>query len=358
MTFVSTIGQAQTQIENLKKLLQETGTLQTQIATGKKTQTFAGLGTQALASQQSRASLASLGVFDTNITAGLTRINIMTSAVTQAQKQSRIMVSAMEGQIQNGNFDMQTLHRIAENALSFIKNLLNEQDGSTYVFAGADTANKPLDDGGALDTYAQTNIGQWTSGAITTDQLIASYQDPAQMNDSIMGYSATLASGNARNVFIKADDNAEIDYTTLANDPAFRDIIATATMLVNITDPVNGLTQVSGTPGDPGQPPGATAAEQQQNFYKVFNDLIGTMNRATGTLDQITAKLGYAQVSLQEIQDAHTLDKNVLRNNIGDVEDVDINEVAVKLSTLQTQLQASYQVTASLAQFSLANFIS
>src|ERR1044072_5522882 len=131
MTLVSTIGQAQTQIENLKKLLQETGTLQTQIATGKKTQTFAGLGTQALASEQSRASLASLGVFDTNITSGLTRINIMTSAVTQAQKQSRIMITAMEGQIQNGNFDMQTLHRIAENALSFIKNLMNEQDGST-----------------------------------------------------------------------------------------------------------------------------------------------------------------------------------------------------------------------------------
>src|SRR5438477_438918 len=99
MTSVSTIGQAQAQIENLKKLLAETGTLQTQVATGKKSQNFAGLGLQALASEQSRATLGSLSVFDTNITAGQTRLNIMNSAVTQIQQQSKIVISAMEGQI-------------------------------------------------------------------------------------------------------------------------------------------------------------------------------------------------------------------------------------------------------------------
>lgn len=355
MTSISTIAQSQSQLENLQKLLLESGILQNQVASGKKSQTFAGLGSDALTSLQARTSLNSLTAYDLNITNGQTRLNIMTSAMTSIKQQTQSMIAAMEGEIQDGNFDMEALHSLAVNALSFIKNLLNTQDGSQYVFAGADTSTAPFNDAGALDTYAQTNIDNWINGTITTDQLISSYQDPSQMTDTIMGFSAPLASGQARNVFIKADNSAEIDYTVLANDPAIRDLLATATMLVNITaPPPAGLSQVSGTPGDPNQPPGATVADQRDNFYAMFNDLIGTMSAASSGLDQLSSKLGYAQANLKTIQEDHALDANVLKTNIGNAEDVDLNEVATKLSSLQTQLQASYQITASLSKFSLA----
>lgn len=355
MTSVSTIAQSQTQLENLQKLLLESGILQNQAASGKKSQTFAGLGSDALASLQSRTSLDSLTAYDQNIASGQTRLNIMSSAVTSIKQQTQSMISAMEGEIQNGNFDMTALHSLASNALSFIKNLLNTQDGSQYVFAGADTSTPPLSDTGALDTYSQTNIDSWINGTTTTDQFIQSYQDRTQMTDAIMGYSAPLASGQAKNVFIKADANAEVDYTTLANDPSLRDLLATATMLVNITaPPPAGLNQISGTPGDPNQPPGATTADQSANFYKVFNDLISTMSKASSGIDQLSSKLGYAQANLKTIQDDHSLDENVLKTNISNAEDVDLNEVATKLSSLETQLQASYQITASLSKLSLA----
>jgi flagellar hook-associated protein 3 FlgL len=354
MVSISTSAQAQSQLNNLLQLLQQVSTLQTQTATGQKAQTFAGLGSDTLPDQQSRASLDALTNFDTNITNGQTTLGVMSSAVTKIQQQAQTVYQAMEGQIQNGNFDMTALHSIASNALSFIENLVNQQNGSSYVFAGADTTNQPLNNTGALDTYAQTNISQWVNGALTTDQLISSYRDPAQMTDNIIGYSATLSSGNARNVAIKADGDAEVDYTTLANDPTFRNIIAGITMVVNIT---GQLSQVSTTGSDPAgtvTAPGAGADQQQQNFYKVFNNLISMISGASTGLDQISSKLGYAQASLKTIHDNHTLDKNTLQSQIADAENVDMNEVAIKLSTLQTQLQASYQVTASLAQYSLA----
>jgi flagellar hook-associated protein 3 FlgL len=354
MVSISTIGQAQTQIDNLAKLLQQAGNLQTQAASGKKSQTFAGLGTDALSSEQSRASLGSLTNYDTNITNGQTRLNIMGSAITQIQQQADALSAAMASQIQDGNFDMTSLHSLASNALSYIKELLNQQDGGNYVFGGADTSTPPMTDGGALDTYAQTNITQWTAGTITTDQLISSYQDRAQMTDTTMGYSATLSSGNAKNVAIKADDNAEVDYTTLANDPAIRNIVAAATMIMNMTGQLNQVATTGSDPPGTVTAPGATASEQQQNFYKVFNGLIGTINTASTAVNQISGKIGYAQASLQTIQGDHTLDENTLQSQIGNAEDVDLNEVAVKLSSLQTQLQASYQITASLSKLSLA----
>ncbi|HTK83908.1 MAG TPA: flagellin [Patescibacteria group bacterium] len=355
MTSVSTIAQSQTQLENLQKLLLESGILQNQAASGKKAQTFAGLGSDALSSLQSRTSLNALTAYDQNITNGQTRLNIMTSAVTSLKQQAQSMISAMEGEIQNGNFDMTALHSLAVNALTFIKNLLDTQDGSQYVFAGADNSSSPFNDSGALDTYAQTSIDSWVNGTITTDQFINTYQSRTQLTDTIMGFSAPLASGQAKNVFIKADTSAEIDYTVLANDPSLRDLVATATMLVNITaPPPAGLSQISGTPGDPSQPPGATTADQSANFYKVFNNLIATMSKASSGIDQLSSKLGYAQANLKTIQEDHTLDENVLKTNISNAEDVDLNEVATKLSSLQTQLQASYQITASLSKFSLA----
>lgn len=358
MVSISTNAQAQAQINNLLQLLQQVNTLQTQNATGQKSSTFAGLGPDAQTDQQSRASFTSLTNYDANITNGQTQLNVMSSAVTQIQQEVQTINNAMQGQIQNGNFDMTSLHSLASNALSFIQNLLNQQNGGNYVFAGADTSTQPLTDTGALNTYAQTNISNWVSGNISTAQLISSYQDPAQMTDTTIGYSASLSSGNAKNVAIKADDNAEIDYTTLANDPAFRNTIAAVTMLVNMTaPPPAGLSQVSSTSGDPPgtvTAPGATPDQQQQNFYKVFNGLISTLSTASSGMEQISSKLGYAQSSLKTIQSNHTLDENTLQNQISGAENVDMTDVAVKLSTLETQLQASYQVTASLSKFSLA----
>ena len=42
---------------------------------------------------------------------------------------------------------------------------------------------------------------------------------------------------------------------------------------------------------------------------------------------------------------------------LGDIENADAYEVGVKLTTLQTQLEASYRVTSMLAQMSLVNYL-
>lgn len=67
--------------------------------------------------------------------------------------------------------------------------------------------------------------------------------------------------------------------------------------------------------------------------------------------------LGLAASTLKQTQDRHDLVMATANELLGDIQNADPYEVGVKLTTLQTQLQASYQVTAMLSKMSLVNYI-
>ena len=78
---------------------------------------------------------------------------------------------------------------------------------------------------------------------------------------------------------------------------------------------------------------------------------------AIDQIDQQRFKLENARARINEIMRNHEQEQSILQETISTVEDVDINEVAVKLNALQLQLEASYGVTARVQQLSLVNFI-
>ena len=57
------------------------------------------------------------------------------------------------------------------------------------------------------------------------------------------------------------------------------------------------------------------------------------------------------------IRALHAKGIHVLLGTINNIENVDMNEAAVSVTSLQTQLEASYRVTALLSQLSLVNFL-
>ncbi|AMJ60541.1 flagellin [Bosea sp. PAMC 26642] len=72
---------------------------------------------------------------------------------------------------------------------------------------------------------------------------------------------------------------------------------------------------------------------------------------------EIITELGTAQSSIAQAKERHQSTKNYLNTTLDGVENVTTEEVAVQLLALQTQLQASYQTTASLSQLSLTNYL-
>ena len=400
MTGVSTLGQALDQIERIKDQQLIFGTLSVQLSTGKKTQQFSGLGINVLTSERARTDFKELDSYVNNIIHADRRIGLMLTAIEEFKAQAENFSAALinfsqNSEHQEGNtvyfddpttstvetiavgkstaqpdVDFRTLQTLAGDIFNFAVDLLNMQEKDRYLLGGAETLEKPITSTGTLDAAISTLLGDWKTGAITTTGLIADLQDRTTANgnnnaltDTVIGYNAQLSNGNVGDIFIRISDVSEIEYTVLANEKPFRDILVALSYFKSEAlppladeveiDPTTGLPVIltEGAPGD-------TLGEMQENFYEVFNQLTAMVNTAMDDIDQLRNKLENARARMDGIKQDYANQKNLLLDVVSQVEDVDINEVALKISTMQIQLEASYRVTALVSEMSLVNFIS
>ncbi len=397
MTGVSTLGQALRQIENLGQQQFKFATLTEQLTTGKKTQFYSGLNSDALISVRSRAQLSSIDIYLNNITRADTTIALTLGSIEEFQTQTGEFASTITSFVQEGSHqtgdeiryddpmttaiediivgntselldnDITAVINHAENLFGFLGELLNAKQGDRYLLAGADSQVKPYDDNGTLEASINTLIADWKNGVITTDELIADLTDGTPLNgnpdaigDTAIGYSASVANGTAGNVFVRADENSEFKYTVLANERSLRNVIVALAVFKNENLPPVVDVYHNGTyPGVPDVKgaPGQTAEEQQNNFYRLFNAMSEQVLDSLGEIDQIRFRLETVRAQVDNTKQSHINQQQLLLSTVGEVEDVDVNDVAVRLSTLRTQLEASYQVTALAQQLSLVRFI-
>lgn len=400
---VSTLGTALDQIDRLKVLQSDFSLLSYQLATQKKTDKFSGLGSDLLVSKRARASFKSMEVYQNNITLANNRIEQSLTSLNEFRKQSEnlrafLISFSKESPHQAGDvirqddpgtplvtetttigmssgemdLDYQTMVNFADNMYDFLVDLVNRQDGDRYLFAGADALNKPFSDNGTLDAHMSTAISNWkdetSPNNISTTQFIADLRDrnatganPDAFTDTIVGYNSSLASGNTGKVSARINDITEVDYTALANNEGIRDILVAVTLLKNENlAPIADVYAEPYTFGDaPIQngAPGATMDEQLANFNAVFQEISNMVSEGLRKIDEDIIKLETARVRLNEAAQINREQINVAKSIISDAEDVDLNEVATKITSLQTTLEASYRVTALMQEMSLVNFI-
>jgi len=409
MTNVSTYARSLNQITLLKQQQTELSDLSTQLATGKKTQKFTGLGNDVMVSQRSRAGISSSDKYLQNIINSERRINMMLSNIEEFQSQAENFSKALVGLSQetvhqkgdiikwddpltelteevqvgltraDGDAEAKALQELAGSMFDILYNVLNSKDGDRYIFGGSETLTPPIGDTSSLDAAITTAITNWKNegspGNISTDDLISNLRDRNSatnadaITDTIIGYNAELSSGNVGKIFARINDTSEVDHTLLANEEGLRNIMVTLSYFKNEKLwPVADVYNEPYTDGDPlatdpdtGQPlrgaPGDTIEAMKENFYEVFNELTQMFNEAIDDIDQMRFQLENARVQLKEAKSAHTQRKALLENVVSDVEDIDINQVAVRINMLEIQLDASYRVTARVQELSLVNFI-
>lgn len=397
MSGVSTLGQALRQIEHLNSQQVLFSDLSSQLSTGKKTQFYSGLGTDALTSIRSRTEISSIDVYIDNITRANTTLSLTLTAVSEFQAQSENFSSTLIGLVKEGSHqtgedvryddpatpeiedtifgntsanvdaDMKAVFDHADNLYGFLGELLNSKEGDRYLLAGADSSQKPFSDTGTLDASINTLIVGWKNGTISTDDLIADLTDgtalngnPNALTDSTIGFSDSLSNETAGNVFVRADETSEFKYTTLANENSLRNmIVALAVMKNENLPPIVDVYEDGTYPGvaDANGAPGATASEQQDNFYKLFNAMSQIVSQSIDEVDQIRFRMETVRAQMDETKTSHVNQKNLLLDTVSSVEDVDTNEVSVRITTLKTQLEASYSVTSLLQGLSLVRFL-
>ncbi len=374
MVGVSTLGQYLDQISRLKSQQTTMGDLSNQISSGKKTQTLSGLGSDIMRTTRARTGVNSLETYIDNIKNAERRIKLMTTAIAELKAQTKNVTGFLTTAVQEGDYpDLETIKSMTSNVYDFIMDIMNQVDGDRYLFGGGDTSQSPINNGGLFSSalgqfvpdesdlsnpplVASGFIGDWGDGTITTEQFIAAYRGTT---DTVLGYSNAITTNTAGKTQVRVNDNSEFDYTTLANNSAMRDIVLALGVLKSLPPveyspgALNDPTVTTIAEDTPPFPP----AEKQENFFQVLNDLTSMLNKAVTNLDQESFRLAQVQSQITIVKNTHTEQINTYKDIIGDIEDVDITEASVKITQMQTQIQASFQITAMLSQLTLANFL-
>ncbi len=375
MVSISTLGQYLNMTARMKDQQASMGDLTVQLSSGKKTQQLSGLGDDIMRTTRARASISSLKVYNSNITNANRRIELMDTAIAEIKKQTENISSALATAIQQGDYpDLKSIQNTANNVFDFvITNLINQTDAERYLFGGANTIDPPITDTGLFESMlgkflpdsadltqpplvASGLVGEWGSGNITTDQFIASYRST---NDTVLGFSPSLVNGTAGKTTVRVSDSSEFDYTTLANSTGMRDIVLALGVL-------QSLPPVEHAPGALNDPTATTVAEdmapwppkeKQENFFAVLNDLAKMMEDAVTALERDQFRLAQVQAQTTITQNSNRDQIAAYEDIVGGVEDADPTEVSVRIKMMEMQLQSSYQVTALMAQLSLANYL-
>lgn len=397
MTNVSTLGFSKNQIDILTNQQSLLESLSMQLATGKKTQKFSGLGNDILSSQRARDSFSNINQYIKNITNSTIRMDIMSSTISEYKAQaqnmsSSIVLLAQESVHQLGNkvtyddpltlytveelavgmdsedmdSEMTNLVNMASDLFDIMVDLLNTHENGVYIFGGADTDTLPLDENGLLDSAISSLITDWKDGTISNDELVSALTnsdtsvDANAITDTTIGFSSALSAGNAGNVTTRVDENIEVDYTVHANESAFRDILVSLAFLKNEDlMPIGDVYTTSTYPSAPDVQgaPGATLELMQQNFYDVFNQVQAMLVDGISQIENIEFSVATANARALSFEEEHANAQEFLATTVSDIEDVNLDEVAVEISVVQTQLEASYAVTAEIQQMSLVNYI-
>ncbi|WP_353186922.1 hypothetical protein [Bosea sp. (in: a-proteobacteria)] len=167
--------------------------------------------------------------------------------------------------------------------------------------------------------------------------------DPTNVGvrDTVIWYRGDDAADSARGTAIVQVDQGQVVGTgARANEEAFRVGLAQF-----------GIMAVESFPADD---------PASQARYDAMAERVADRLGFGGTTQkpaEIITELGSAQMALAGAKGRHQSTKDYLTTTLSGVQNVTTEEVATQILALQTQLQASYQVTSMLSKLSLTNYL-
>ncbi|HAT36465.1 MAG TPA: hypothetical protein DCS82_12170 [Rhodospirillaceae bacterium] len=289
---------------------------QTQVATGKKTQSFSGLEGDSQRLLNAKGDLAKTEQFLENITIAEQRLDLMLFAVDRTDEVAREMRSLFQS-VQNGDaVNVLDIPGIAGQFRDQVVDLLNSKDNERFLFAGGKTDTRPVNLGNGV--YTAPAPPPFDAGPDT-------------------GYYEVDATINA----VRIDDNFTVPYGVIASADAFERVIRS----------LDNIAQMTFT-----SPP--TAAE-----LAVVDSAIAELNQAienngvNPTIQDIASEIALDQNLIGSQRARHDSVKVFLENKIADIENVNTAEAVAQLNFEQVQLEASYQAISRIQTLSLNAFL-
>jgi flagellar hook-associated protein 3 FlgL len=353
MTRISSFAAPLQQEYLLQSLQTQLNTLTTEVSSGTKANPALSMGSDAASLYRLHAEADQQSVLQTTATTAGSRLDVVQGALTSMATAVQSIATATINSASADPSGQAAIATQASSTMAQVLNLLNTQYNGSSVFAGDATTGLPMQSadapGGPQDT-----VNAVLNAAVTAKGGPLTASDGTNLLNGPNGLSSVFDNSNSNPAqrfnsafYTAADDgkptkvliglNQTVQYSVKGNQPAFTDLMKGLSMLSMLSAP---STQLDAT---------AKSAILQQ-----ATTVIG---QAQNELTTQQGQLGVVQSQLQQVVDTQQAASNATTQQISNLESPDPFTDAEKLSALQTQLQASYQVTSQISQLTLSHYL-
>ncbi len=331
-------------------------TLTQQAADGYVADTYAGLGSGARISLDLTPEIAHQTAVQSSIDQTTGRLDVTQTAMTQIQSVASDLYAKLNA-LNGDPTSVDSLAATARSALTQVAGLLNTTDGNVYVFSGQDTANPAIPDGDNILSsgfYTQIKAAVGALSANGATATAASTLATASSNAAgTSPFSAFLSQGAAtlagQRSVVPLGDGQSAQTGLLASANAAVTSGGGSTTGSYMRDLMRALATIGSLSG--------SQSADSANFSALVSDTRTSLRGAISTMADDVGVLGDAETRFKadqtQIGDAQT----ALKTQLASTQEVDMASTLSKLTAVQTQMQASYQLIAGLSGLSLVKFL-
>lgn len=299
---IASFVQTSALISNNLRLQGQFSQAQLQLSSGFKTDTYQDIPSDATRLLNLETDYERITQQSENLQISLDRAEIMYSALSGMLDSVDKYMQDLSVSLSGLGLTPPALAETGQVNLDRFAGALNSNLADRFLFAGSNTNTAPVD---------LTGFGGQTYTAPGPSVADATYY---QGNNYIMTVEAT--------------EGFNINYGLTADNPAFEQIIRAFDLVIT-------------TPND---------TDTLFEAYRLMESGYADIAVLRSSLSQ--------RASTMELQlNSHLEDLNLIDNQIVDIREINAAEVSVNLAQLETQLEASFSVTADLINLSLVDFI-
>jgi len=351
-TSLANYGLVGTLVTDSQSISNKLDTLAQQVSTGLIASSYAGLGAGAGVSLNLSPQVAALQTWQNNISAATGQMGVMQAAMTQIQQIATNFVQKMPSLNALDPSNVDTIAADAQDALKQVAELLNTQDGGDYIFGGQDSGNPPVPSGGdILDSGFYTQINTAVS-QLTTDGAASTIATTLQIAGSdtpgTTPFSDYLSQPDASAQVVETSTGSTTQTGILANANAAVTSSGGSTTGSYMRDLMRALATIGSM---------SSSQVSDPNFAALVQDTTTSLNGVVVAMDGDVGAMGDRQTALTTLSTTLSTTSTALSGQISSAQDVDMAAALSKLTSVQTQLQASYKLITSANSLSLVNFL-
>lgn len=301
---IATFTQTNQIITNNARLQSNYAQKQLQVSSGFKSNNYEGIARDSARLLNLETDFSRITQQTENTQIASDRVNLMFGSLNSMVEQTQKFIADLSSTVSSFGLQGADLVNNAQTNLNQFAGQLNTQISDRYLFAGSATQTRPVD----LSDPAWGGQTFVLPGPSVADTNYYQGNDYIQNVESIDGFT--------------------VNYGVTANNPAFEQVIRAYDLI--ITNP--------------------TDQDTLEEAFRVLNIAVDELAVLQASLSQRAQTLE-AQISDNESE------LLLIETQITNIREVDVAEASVNLKQLETQLEASYTVTAALLNLKLSDYV-